>query len=121
MREMNVTLGRFNDSMNFAFGLTRGEVLDSSQFDIFNNPYIRLAGVEWQNGDRFDYNYDFEICPREHLEKFVPETMIEGYAQPLCFKSDTRDKVGVSGNWLDRFYNIPSIGLFYCENTEENG
>lgn len=40
MTNMNVTLGRFNNSMNFIFGLN----FLGSEFDILNNPYVEIVG-----------------------------------------------------------------------------
>lgn len=49
MRELNVTLGNFNDSMNFFFGLI-GDY-DPDTFDMLNNPYIDYVAY------RFNANY----------------------------------------------------------------
>ena len=40
MNNMNITLGRFNDSLNFFFGLTSYD----PNFDILNNPYVSFHG-----------------------------------------------------------------------------
>lgn len=49
MNEMEVTLGKYNNSANFVFGLTGGNVSaaeDSENFvDILNNPYVRYVGL----------------------------------------------------------------------------
>jgi hypothetical protein len=45
MRERNVTLGNFNDSMNFFFGII-GEY-DPESFDMLNNPYIEYVAYRW--------------------------------------------------------------------------
>ena len=42
MENMGVTLGKFNNSLNFIFGLT-GLPAD---FDIQNNPYVQIQGYE---------------------------------------------------------------------------
>ena len=49
MINQGVTLGRFNNSMNFAFGLTSlGE-----NFDILANPYVEFLGLElFRNHDK---------------------------------------------------------------------
>lgn len=37
------TLGKFNNSANFAFGFTGEEI---QQIDILNNPYVEFIGLE---------------------------------------------------------------------------
>ena len=40
-----VTLGNFNNSANFIFGLT-GTDIRTEEFDILNNPYVEFVGLE---------------------------------------------------------------------------
>ena len=40
MNNMNVTLGKFNNSLNFIFGLANYD----PNFDVLNNPYVNLVG-----------------------------------------------------------------------------
>ena len=64
MRDMNVTLGKFNNSLNFITGLSR--LTDS--FDVLNNPYIHFAG----NAIKKTLDYPFvidEVYEFEHCNK----------------------------------------------------
>ena len=45
MNNLDVTFGKYDNSMNFVFGLTGGDI-DSPDFDILNNPYVRFVGLE---------------------------------------------------------------------------
>ena len=42
--EIDVTLGKFNNSLNFVFGLTGLP----EGFDILNNPYVEIIGYEYK-------------------------------------------------------------------------
>ena len=62
MNSMNVTLGRFNDSMNFIFGLN----YLPQGFDILNNPYVEFIGYEASGDLNTTFNiaerYEFVLC-----------------------------------------------------------
>ena len=62
MQNLGVTLGGFNNSMNFMFGLSGGSLNDEEGFDILNNPYIEFHGFERRGGRTFYPKYEFEIC-----------------------------------------------------------
>ena len=59
--EENFTLGRFNNSMNFIFGLSGGNMGDPT-FDILNNPYIDYNAYERTGGRTFYPKYELEKC-----------------------------------------------------------
>ena len=49
MSNLDISLGRFNDSLNFIFGLTT--LPEDGSFDIQNNPYVEFLGLEVTDGD----------------------------------------------------------------------
>ena len=79
MNEMNVTLGNFNDSLNFAFGFSNLP----HGFDVLNNPYFEFIGYEVRNteqGRRLIEKYEFEKCSDEYLRSvFIEHTIEEGW------------------------------------------
>ena len=115
----HLTLGSLNNSANFIFGLTGGD-LWTPEFDVQNNPYVEVMGLEMANGNKIEFynRYELEICSEDHLSRFLPEFVRHWYAQPLCFKD--RDNVPLYNSWWYREYSNPTIGYFYCKNTTEN-
>jgi len=118
MGAQEITLGKYNNSMNFIFGLTRGDV-KSGEVDILNNPYVRFLGLERHDGKNFTEKYDIELCSTDFKRQFMPERNIDIYSQALCFKD--RDSVRLQGSWLNADFAFPVVGLAYCRNTIENG
>ena len=114
-----VTLGRMNNSANFIFGLTGGDLWNGN-VDIQNNPYVDVKGLAMTNGALIELHdrYEFEICSQDHVAKFMPPWAFTWYAQPLCFKD--RDNVQLFNSWWYETFSNPTIGYFYCKNTTEN-
>ena len=117
MVDWDINLQKFENSLNFIFGLTGGE-LASDELDILNNPYVRFIGLQRTVGRNFAEEYEFEICSEEHKTKFMPEHTLNWYDQPLCFKD--RDKVQIRNSWEYTDHAFPVIALSYCRNTTEN-
>ena len=65
---MGVTLGNYNDSMIFAFGLSNLP----EGFDILNNPYISVVGYDYESHS-ISEKYEFEFCSTDYLSKFLQE------------------------------------------------
>ena len=57
MTEMNITLDKFNESFNFAFGVTG--LPDG--FDTMNNPYYEFLAGDYRDF-LYDYRYEVERC-----------------------------------------------------------
>ena len=68
MSAFDITIGKFNNSMNFIFGVDGGE-----DFDVLNNPYIEYLGFDMHSGDGIELarEYEFELCAEEHLANFM--------------------------------------------------
>ena len=118
MEEQNITLGNYNNSMNFIFGLSGSSTSDEN-FDILNNPYIEYHGFERRNGRTFYPKYEFEQCDTTHLSRFLKVNQLDWYEQPICFKD--RDSVKFDKSWSYEVYSFPVTIITYCRNTEENG
>ena len=69
MNNLNVTLGKYNNSLNFFFGLAEY----SQDFDILNNPYVEYHALERTGGRTFYPKYDYEHCTVEYLSLFLKE------------------------------------------------
>ena len=71
MGELNIDLGRFNETLNFIFGLT--SLPEDGSFDIQNNPYVEFLGLEVTNGKAHmvENKYVFEPCSQFHKDKFI--------------------------------------------------
>lgn len=117
MNSLDVNFGRFNNSINFIFGLTT----IGGTFDILNNPYVDFLGLELTEGEAHMVRekYELGICPASHMEKFMKPHSVGWYEQPLCFKD--RDNVTIKNNWFMRGHAFPVIAIAYCKNTTENG
>ena len=67
LREQEVSLGKFNASLNFIFGFTNLE----EDFDIQNNPYVEYIGYELTNSQPgfhdIDAKYELERCQKEFM------------------------------------------------------
>ena len=44
MADWDINLEKYNNSLNFIFGLTGGN-LASGELDILNNPFVRFVGL----------------------------------------------------------------------------
>ena len=119
MSNFNASLGKFNNSLNFIFGL--GNLPED--FDIQNNPYIEFVAYELTEGEsafyRLDQKYELESCGRQFRRRFMSEHTLDWYDQPLCFKN--RDDVIIHNNWFMEEYAYPVIAVTYCQNSTENG
>ena len=72
MDQQDITLENYDNSMNFIFGLSGGDMgLDT--FDILNNPYIEYHGLERKGGRTFYPNYELEVCSKDHLALFLKD------------------------------------------------
>lgn len=76
MNELGVTLGKYNNSMNFVFGLTALPRDEQGNFllDIQNNPYVEYLGYEIFGGasvPRFRHKYELEPCSEEIMSRFM--------------------------------------------------
>ena len=78
MDEHDITLGSYNNSMNFIFGLSGGDI--DENFDILNNPYVSYHGFERKGGRTFYPKYEFEVCKDDHLSLFLKENQYDWYA-----------------------------------------
>lgn len=63
MLSMNITLGQFNDSFNFVFGLS----FLPAEVDVLNNPYVDFVGAEYRTNQKTGIGenkemYEFERC-----------------------------------------------------------
>ena len=102
MNELGVTLGKYNNSMNFIFGLTSLP----DDFDINNNPYVEYISVQISKnknpnstaGHLMERMYEFESCTEDLKSRFMEPHMYFAYDQPLCHKN--RDSVVVQSNWF---------------------
>ena len=83
MNEWEITLGNYDNSLNFIFGLT-GEDLSTGQVDILNNPYVRFVGLERTLGRKFTEKYEFEICSDEFQLRFIGEHALEVQPGTVC-------------------------------------
>ena len=117
MAEWDINMEKFENSLNFIFGLTGGDV-SKDEFDILNNPYVRFVGLERTEGREFSEKYEFKICTDEYKERFIPEHAMEWYDQPLCFKN--RGDVTIKNSWEYSEHAFPVITLAYCRNSTEN-
>ena len=52
----HLTLGSLNNSANFIFGLTGGD-LWTAEFDVMNNPYVEAMGLEMANGGKIEFHH----------------------------------------------------------------
>ena len=76
-----VTLGSLNNSANFIFGLTGGDV-STGEVDIFNNPYVEVMGLAMTSGNGIELHHRYELtpCTEEHLLKFLNPWVLSWYA-----------------------------------------
>lgn len=123
MAEFDLSLGKFNNSMNFAYGL-EGSSIQHYDVDILNNPYVRLISLERRRMDgekTYAQKYELEVCPDDELLRFVLPEIVEedDYPQLLCFKN--RDEVTILNNKYMAEHAFPVIATAYCRNTTENG
>lgn len=73
MDEQELTLGKYDNSMNFMFGLS-GPAFSDETFDILVNPYIEYHGFERRNGRTFYPKYEYEICDEEMKSRILKES-----------------------------------------------
>ena len=77
MNDLGVTLGKFNNSLNFVFGLSALPKDEEGNFvfDIQQNPYVDFIGYEISNGVALmiEERYEFSRCTDEDLKKFMPD------------------------------------------------
>ena len=76
MTDFGVNLGKFNNSMNFAFGL-KGADIETGAVDVLNNPYVRFLGFEKQFGRTYYEKYEFELCSDEQKLRFMQPHHVE--------------------------------------------
>ena len=70
MADFGINVGKFNNSMNFAFGL-KGNDIREGVVDILNNPYVRFIGMEKDGVRTYHEKYEFELCSDEHKLRFM--------------------------------------------------
>ena len=121
MNEQNTTLGEFNNSLNFVFGLNGL----ADDFDLLNNPYFSYVGFKVHATEdhpfTFSEAYELEYCSYEYMEIFRqmnPKVTQIFYSRALCFKH--RDQVIFKNSFRFSEYDMPHMGIFYCKNTTEN-
>ena len=78
MNDFDITLGSFNNSFNFVFGLTGGDLAEGG-VDILNNPYVSFKALERTGGRVFYDKYELEICSDDHLSLFLPPHALGWY------------------------------------------
>ena len=80
MNAMEISFAKYDNSMNFVFGLTgiKDEKLeDGAAFDILNNPYVEFLGYELYTpakGEKQQMREKYEIgkCTEDHKARFMP-------------------------------------------------
>ena len=120
MASMDIKMGDYDNSMNFAFGL-KGRSVRSEGFDILNNPYVRFVGLEKTDGTTYHEKYEFEQCSDEFKLRFMQPNQVEEdwYPQLICFKD--RENVSILKNQYMVGHKFPAVVTAYCRNTTENG
>ena len=88
MDEYVISIGDFDNSFNFIFGLTGNET-EKGDIDILNNPFVRFE-THVRSGGRIFYDvideedgsdvFELEKCSDEHLSRFILEHALEWYA-----------------------------------------
>ena len=73
-----MTLGKFDNSLNFMWGLSGGD-MGNPGFDIFNNPYIEYHAYERTGGRNFYPKYELEPCSDDFLRIFLKENQLDWY------------------------------------------
>ena len=76
MDKFDITMGKFNDSMNFIFGIDGGD-----GFDSLHNPYIEYLGFDMHSGYGIELSriYDFELCTTDHMAKYMQSQVFDWY------------------------------------------
>lgn len=118
MTDFEITLGKFNNSMNFALGLAGADIVNG-ETDILNNPYVEFNAYSMTSSLVLSHDYELEVCPEEYLLRFMKNNTIPWYPQALCFKR--LDTVSINKNWFESNANFPAVGMSYCRNTTANG
>lgn len=113
MKREAFTLGQYNDSFNFAFGLA---YFKDDGFDILNNPYFDVKPYRISTNEIFDEPYTVDRCTHAELDRFLVKK--HWYPNALCFQN--RDKVVVNSNWFSSVYEIPTVSLAFCKNSTAN-
>ena len=120
MNDMDVTLGRYNNSFNFITGMSELP----QHFDILNNPYIEYKAysakksLTGSSNMEFDEVYELEVCAQEFVDQFIERSVQTWYEQPLCFKN--RDQVRIINDWTYDYFDFPTINVVHCKNSTEN-
>lgn len=78
MNDMDITLGAFNNSMNFIFGFTGGD-MSTGLVDVMNNPYFRYVPLERRGGRVFYDKYEFDVCDDDFKRRFIQEHALNWY------------------------------------------
>ena len=73
-----MTLGKFDNSLNFMWGLSGGD-MGNEGFDILNNPYIEYHAFERRGGRNFYEKYELEMCSDDFLRIFLKESQLNWY------------------------------------------
>lgn len=62
MNQLNVTLGKYNNSLNFVVGING----IPPEMDVLNNPYFKFSAMSISNTEQDPFNfeevYELEIC-----------------------------------------------------------
>ena len=80
--DKNVTLGRYNNSLNFAFGFARNKTTPGQEdFDILNNPYVDIIPYRLSAGEVMSILPRDAIgpCSANELARFVPKKHLGWY------------------------------------------
>lgn len=111
---MNINLGKFNSSMNFAFGIFD----KADDWDPFNNPYIEFVAYKMMSGESLmadPEDFSLRLCQRDELLKFLTPRKLLWYPKAICIEK--RDKLFFRGSWFFEEYEMPTIGIVRCQNT----
>jgi hypothetical protein len=78
MEEQQMTLGKYDNSLNFMWGLSGGD-MGNDDMDIFNNPYIEYHAYERTGGRNFYEKYELGPCSEDFRRIFLKESQLNWY------------------------------------------
>ena len=78
MAEQQITLAKYDNSLNFMWGLSGGD-MGNDDMDIFNNPYIEYHAYERTGGRNFYEKYELGPCSEEFRRIFLKESQLKWY------------------------------------------
>ena len=63
----NITLGNFNESLNFIFGIANYD----EDWDPLNNPYVEFKGHHMSSGLQLNNDIVLKNCTEEEMARFI--------------------------------------------------